>query len=82
MSEGRVQVMYEPAPRRTPRTYTPEEFAAARRLGLAEGKIHLARGSIFWTTDDHYLRMIQQKRNDYELLAKAIEREWEADDGE
>ena len=67
-----------PAGIRSPRSYTPAEVAAARRRGLAHGKrvTDELSGPIFWATGDWTPNEVRAALADYELLAKAIEREW------
>lgn len=67
-----------PGPAGTPsrRHYTQREVAAAKRLGLADGKLTKLAGPIFWAGGDHYPNLVRQNAADYKLLAAAMEREW------
>lgn len=62
------------------RQYTQEEVAAAKRLGLARGRLSELGGPIFWATGDHYPNLIREQLADYKLVAAATEREWDATD--
>jgi len=64
---------------RSPRMYTRAEIAAARRRNLARGtEIHDSlTGAIFWAGGDCTPAEIRQALADYQLLAAAVEREWD-----
>lgn len=64
--------------RRSYRTYTRAEVAAARRLKLAHGreKHDQLEGPIYWATGSHYPRAVKRLAADAALVLAAIEREW------
>lgn len=61
----------------SPRKYTKAEFAAAKRLGFANGRISAPSGPIFWASGEHYPNLIREQLADYELVAAAVAREWD-----
>lgn len=76
MSDDRLTSAPGPARRPSNRTYTRQEVAAARRLGLAHGRASALGGPIFWATGDHCPKLVAKGLSDHRIVAEAIEREW------
>jgi hypothetical protein len=66
----------------SPRRYTRAEVAAARRRGLANGSNDNPGGPIFWASGPYTLDLVRGKLADYRIIAAAMEREWDATEGE
>lgn len=68
----------DPTGRRSRRTYTHKEIAAARRLGLVNGsqKDDTMNGPMFFGTGDYYPNQIEQLASDAAIVLAAIKREW------
>lgn len=61
---------------RSPRGYTRNEIAAARRRGYIHGRHGDLGGALFWAGGSHVPDEIRQALADYQLLAAAVDREW------
>lgn len=62
------------------RTYSPKEWAAARRVGIAnDGTSKNPRGPLVYAGGPYYPDMARKMADDWSLIADALEREWRAD---
>ena len=64
------------------REYTKAEIAAARRLGLVETKKLRGGGTcltgpLIWATGDYYPSRARCIAQDWMIVSKAMDREWE-----
>lgn len=76
--EKRLQSAVGVGGRRSHRSYTPAEVAAAKRLGFVHGSPRKDRlgGPIFWATGPSWLDKARQRVKDSALVLAAMEREW------
>lgn len=61
------------------RTYTPQEWAAARRVGITEGTSKKPGGIPVYAGGPYWPAHAAQMAADWALVSKALDREWKAD---